>query len=172
MVTPKYSAEESLQRIKLMMEYDLSKTNTENESIIQEQSMDILKYFKTAVESILNKPEQVDKINFGTSIVDAAKAAKTIEKAISGVGTTTEAIDYVINNAFKDLASSIAIIKKYPEVAGESLYEALEGEWFADETKENLIKKVGSQLMTWCQTNPKVTICIPKSEEELKYGKY
>jgi len=38
MVQPKYSPEESLKRIKLMMEYDSSKTLTENEKVISEQT--------------------------------------------------------------------------------------------------------------------------------------
>ena len=38
MVQPKYSPEEALQRIKLMMEYDSSKTLTENKKVIKEQS--------------------------------------------------------------------------------------------------------------------------------------
>jgi hypothetical protein len=37
MVQPKYSPEEALKRIKLMMEYDSSKTLTENEKVISEQ---------------------------------------------------------------------------------------------------------------------------------------
>ena len=38
MVQPKYSPEEALQRIKLMMEYDLSKTSTENKKVVLEQT--------------------------------------------------------------------------------------------------------------------------------------
>jgi hypothetical protein len=38
MVQPKYSPEEALQRIKLMMEYDMSKTSDENKKVISEQS--------------------------------------------------------------------------------------------------------------------------------------
>ena len=41
MVQPKYSPEEALQRIKLMMEYDLSKTSTENKKVISEQATDL-----------------------------------------------------------------------------------------------------------------------------------
>jgi hypothetical protein len=37
MVQPKYSPEEALQRIKLMMEYDSSKTLDENKEMISEQ---------------------------------------------------------------------------------------------------------------------------------------
>jgi hypothetical protein len=39
MVQPKYSPEEALQRIKLMMEYDLSKTSTENKKVVSEQTV-------------------------------------------------------------------------------------------------------------------------------------
>jgi hypothetical protein len=38
MVQPKYSPEEALQRVKLMMNYDLSKTSVENTKIIKEQT--------------------------------------------------------------------------------------------------------------------------------------
>jgi hypothetical protein len=41
MVQPKYSPEEALQRIKLMMEYDLSKTSTENRKVVLEQTTDL-----------------------------------------------------------------------------------------------------------------------------------
>ena len=39
MVQSKYSPEEALQRIKLMMEYDLSKTSTENKKVVSEQTV-------------------------------------------------------------------------------------------------------------------------------------
>jgi len=39
MVQSKYSPEEALQRIKLMMEYDLSKTSTENKKVVSEQTL-------------------------------------------------------------------------------------------------------------------------------------
>lgn len=38
MVQPKYSPEEALQRVKLMMNYDLSKTSVENTKIVSEQN--------------------------------------------------------------------------------------------------------------------------------------
>lgn len=36
MVQPKYSPEESLERVKLMMKYDSSKTSTENKKMVKE----------------------------------------------------------------------------------------------------------------------------------------
>jgi len=38
MIHPKYSPEEALQRMKLMMEYDSSKTLSENEKLLKEDS--------------------------------------------------------------------------------------------------------------------------------------
>ena len=39
MVQPKYSPEEALERVKLMMKYDLSKTSTENKKVVSEQTV-------------------------------------------------------------------------------------------------------------------------------------
>ena len=39
MVQPKYSPEESLERVKLMMKYDLSKTSKENKKVVSEQTV-------------------------------------------------------------------------------------------------------------------------------------
>jgi hypothetical protein len=39
MVQPKYSPEESLERVKLMMKYDLSKTSIENKKVVSEQTL-------------------------------------------------------------------------------------------------------------------------------------
>lgn len=38
MVQPKYNPQEALERVKLMMNYDLSKTSTENKKVIEEQT--------------------------------------------------------------------------------------------------------------------------------------
>lgn len=37
MVQSKYSPEEALERVKLMMKYDLKKTSTENKKVVSEQ---------------------------------------------------------------------------------------------------------------------------------------
>jgi len=38
MVQPKYNPQEALERVKLMMNYDLSKTSVENKKVIEEQT--------------------------------------------------------------------------------------------------------------------------------------
>jgi hypothetical protein len=161
---------EILSRIKLLMEYDMGKTLTENENVIQEQ--DVNEYFTTVAKSVMNNPNQVSKINFGNPTVDVEKACMTIKDAIEGMGTDKKGINYVLDNAFKDIANTIAIIKKYPSIAGESLFDALEGEWFISSTKNKVITKVAQQLGQWCQSNPTQKICKPRSKDELKYGTY
>jgi len=43
MVQPQYSPEEALERVKLMMSYDMSKTLNENKDIIFEENINIFK---------------------------------------------------------------------------------------------------------------------------------
>lgn len=53
MVQPKYNPQEALERVKLMMNYDLSKTSTENKKVIEEQAEEkgrfscIINYYKS-----------------------------------------------------------------------------------------------------------------------------
>lgn len=62
MVQPKYNPEEALNRVKLMMNYDLSKTSVENIKIIQEQvtkPTDV----KRGKERLLKQPLKDDSVN-------------------------------------------------------------------------------------------------------------
>lgn len=52
MVQPKYSPEEALQRVKLMMNYDLSKTSVENTKIVSEQNNPTQGYVNSNKQSI------------------------------------------------------------------------------------------------------------------------
>jgi hypothetical protein len=170
MVQDKYTAIEALEKIKLHMKYDTSKTLNENTELLKE---DDSQYWATVATSIMDKPDQIKSISFGNPTVDVNQACTTIKKAVTGVGTDKDAINYIADNAFKDIANSIAIIKKYPEISGgESLYDALNNEWFAGGAKKNMIGKVASQIMQWCVSHQKLSICKPKTAEELKYGKY
>jgi hypothetical protein len=170
MVQPQYSPQESLERVKLMMKYDSSKTLNENKEIIFEQSIDKSKYFRTAAKSIMKYPSQINGLKFGKPTVDVNTAVTSIKKAVSGVGTDFHGLDYVLQNGFSSINNSMGIIKAY-ESTGESLFDALNSEWFAGGTTGKIIDKVATQLTVWCNSNPKVYICIPKSEDELKYGK-
>ena len=93
------------------------------------------------------------------------------------IGTSTQPLSYVINNAFKTLADSISIIKNYQssEREDETLWDALNGEWFDNGSMEKLVSKVGGQLKTWCESDvkhKKNAICQVLTDDELKYGKY
>ena len=60
MVQPKYSPEEALERVKLMMKYNLSKTLTENKTLVLEQTTDLtiddIKNGKSVVKSGMKSP--------------------------------------------------------------------------------------------------------------------
>ena len=171
MVQPQYSAQESLERVKLMMKYDSSKTLNENKEIIFEQVVNSSEYFRTVVKSIMNTPTQIGSLKFGKPTINVTTAVNSIKKAVDGIGTDTHGLDYVLQNGFSSINNSMGIIKEYPS-AGESLFDALNNEWFAGGTKDKIVTKVATQLTEWCKSNPKVNICIPKSEDELKYGKF
>lgn len=170
MVQDKYTAIEALEKIKLHMKYNTSKTLNENAELLKE---DDTQYWATVATSIMDKPEQLKNMNFGNPTVNVDQACNAIKKAVTGTGTDKTAITYVVDNAFKDISNSIAIIKKYPEISGgESLYDALNNEWFAGDAKKSMIVKVSTQIMEWCVSHQKLSICKPKTAEELKYGKY
>jgi hypothetical protein len=169
MVTTKYTAEEALNEIRLRMVYDSSKTLNENKELVVEQNN--LDYFDTAAKSLLNNPAQVQNLNFGTSTVNVKQACSALKDAISGLGTDRHGINYVIEKGFDNIANSMAIVKMYPSFAGESLYDALGGEWFDGGTMSKIVDKLKSQLMSWCSKNPNISLCKVKTADELKYGK-
>jgi hypothetical protein len=88
MVQPKYSPEEALQRIKLMMEYDSSKTLNENKKVIFEQEECSNPITDDEMEEIVD--EMWDKIqSLQTAIVrvfyDKKESAKNIYNTISSL---------------------------------------------------------------------------------------
>ena len=171
MVQPQYSPEEALQRVKLMMNYDSSKTLNENKNIIFEQVTNADEYFKSIVKGYMAYPEKIT-INYGTPTIDPKKNAEAFQKAISGIGRDISGLEYVINKTFNKLPDSIAVIKSYKDVTGESLYDAIDGEWFSGNIMKTIVGKISSQLKTWCSVpvNSKQEICKVKSKEEIKYG--
>jgi hypothetical protein len=170
MKQPKYSPQEALERVKLMMKYDMGKTLNENRELLSEQ-VNNPEYFNTVTKSIMKNPSQVKNINFGNPTVNVKNAVTQINKAVSGIGTDFKGITFVLDNGFKDIANSMAIIKSYPEIGGESLFDALNGELFGGFKMNDVIKKVSEQIETWCQGKTNISICKIKTSDELKYGK-
>jgi Zn-finger nucleic acid-binding protein len=179
MITKKYTPEEALNEIRLRMVYDSSKTLNENLETVG--AVDVNKnpnYYKRRVEELMQVPDnEWWNVKFGTPTVNAKMASNTIYKAIAGAGTTPGALFHIIDTAMKTLADSVAIIKSYqsPDRENETLWEALEGEWFDGGSMEKLINKVAGQLKTWCVSDvkhKKVPICEVLTDNELNYGKY
>jgi hypothetical protein len=175
MVQPQYSPQESLERVKLMMKYDISKTLNENKDIIFEQSD--FDYFSEVVKSYMKYPESIPNINFGSVTIEPTLRVQEFAKAISpkktlGLGRDTKGIDYNINETLTTLPNSFSFFKKYFEINGESLYDAIDGEWFSGKIMNNVVSKVSSQLKKWCegQNNKKNNVCVVKTKERLKYG--
>ena len=74
MVQPKYSPEEALERVKLMMKYDLSKTSVENKKVVSEQTQ-------------TNTPDPLSCIKnyFRTKTYFYYKGAKFNRNSITGI---------------------------------------------------------------------------------------
>jgi hypothetical protein len=172
MVNKQYTAGEALNEIRLRMIYDSSKTLNENKRIVNEQNTDNLLYFETAAKSIMKNPKQITNINFGNPDINSKNAATAIKTSVDkNFGTDFKGLKYAIEKGFTKINNSMSIIKNYPSIGGESLYDALDGEWFAGSEMDDLVDVVANQLMEWCRTKQNIGICVPKSEDELKYGK-
>lgn len=74
MVQPKYSPEEALERVKLMMKYDLSKTSVENKKVVSEQA-----------QSSTPDPLSCVKNYFRTKTFFYFKGAKFNRNSITGI---------------------------------------------------------------------------------------
>jgi hypothetical protein len=111
-------------------------------------------------------------INYGTPSINPTKNAEAFQKAIDGLGRDISGLDYIIGKTFNKLSDSISVIKTYPEVTGENLYDAINGEWFSGDLMKTIVGKISSQLKSWCTVpaNSKQEICRVKSKEEMKYG--
>jgi hypothetical protein len=166
MVHDNYSPEESLDRIKLLMKYDSSKTLNENKIILEQNDSE---YFKEIAKQFMEYPQSIT-INAGSPTINTKAAASAFLKSIKGMGRRDT--DYVIGKAFPTFADSIALLKLYPSVGGETIYSAIKGEWFSGGMMNKVVGLISSQLSSWCSTgkNSKNKICTPKSKEEMKYG--
>jgi hypothetical protein len=168
MVHDKYNSEESIDRIKLMMNYDSSKTLNENRILIQEQDVDT-EYFNEIAKQFMKYPNNIS-INPGTPTIDVPKSCVAFYKTISGVGRRDT--DYVTSKIFTSLPNSIGILKAYPTIGKETIYDAIKGEWFSGGFMDKVVNTISGQIKDWCSTgnNKKNKICTVKTKEELKYG--
>ena len=171
MVNRQYTAGEALNQMRLRMVYDSSKTLNENRELVSEQANSNLEYFETAAKSLMNDPSQIKSINFGNPTANVKNAVTAIKNSVSGMGTDFHGLDYILQKGFNNISNSMAIIKSYPETGGESLFDALDGEWFAGGTMDKIVNQVANQLMNWCNGKTNIGICTPKTKDELKYGK-
>jgi hypothetical protein len=150
MVQPKHNPQEALERMKLMMKYDSSKTLTENVEVIKENKKPINEGLVMGIPAIaaawawwnygskFNDPAQKVKGAFqGCSTllkqsqpstdVDFTGAADKIYKAIEGMGTDEDAV----KDAFKMMKTPADICKLEEEYRNKyrDLYTDLDGDF-------------------------------------------
>ena len=161
-----YTPEESLDRIKLMMNYDSSKTLNENRLLLEQ---DDTEYFNEIAKQFMKYPDKIS-INVGNPTIDVNKSAEAFYKTIQGAGRRDT--DYVISKVFTSLPNTIGVLKTYPTIGKENIYDAIKGEWFSGGFMDTVVEIISSQIKQWCsvESNKKNNICVVKSKEQLKYG--
>jgi len=166
MVHDKYNPEESIERIKLMMNYDMSKTLNENRLLLEQ---DDTEYFNEIAKQFMKYPDKIS-IKSGNPTIDVNKSAIAFYKTIAGAGRRDT--DYVISKIFTSLPNSIGVLKVYPTIGKETIYDAIKGEWFSGGLMDKVVDTISTQIKEWCSTgnNKKNEICVVKSKEQLKYG--
>jgi hypothetical protein len=103
MVQPKYSPEESLQRVKLMMNYDLSKTSVENKAMVSEQTNISAGYYDPNKQSELKRKDSILGDILDNQRIDKSVCRKNINDFYSA---------YEQRNSFKANPSAIEKAKK------------------------------------------------------------
>jgi hypothetical protein len=166
MIHDKYTTKEVLEKIKLHMKYDSSKTLNENTELLKEESWD---YWKEIAKQFMKYPNNIS-INPGTPTIDVPKSCVAFYKTISGLGRRDT--NYVTSKIFTSLPNSIGVLKAYPTIGKETIYDAIEGEWFSGGLMNSIVTTISGQIKDWCSTgnNSKNKICTEKSKEEMKYG--
>jgi hypothetical protein len=180
MSSSEYTPSEILEKIKLHMKYDVSKTLNENTQLLKEDTWD---YWKEITKKIMKKPNQevASKIKGKTTLDDekVKQVCKNIKDIVSPSETfginfdksqEKEDLLYNIGKSFTTLGDAILIFKKYPSIGGESLYDALDEEWSMSDVLDGIIDNVSNQIKLWCSSNPKVGFCKEKTEQEFKFN--
>lgn len=152
MVQPKYTPQEALERVKLMMRYDMSKTLTENvdskNSILKEQvSASEAASISNKVHKILSGDVETEDLDELSSLLTSAVFGKTSQDgncllvkimqyySKSGVLGTPGGGLFGSGDMLKDITNSTEI-----------------GEPEFDDVKQELIKKINDELSKFCKT--------------------
>jgi hypothetical protein len=145
----------------------LSEQNTQSKPDFS--SPEAKKYFEMRLKQYMEYPENIPNIG-GSINPNITTGVKSFAETIKGAGRDTEGLSHIISKMFITLPNSFEFFKKYKEINGETLYEALKGEWFSGGVIDNIVSRTSNSFRDWCVANPKHNICQIKSENELKYG--
>jgi hypothetical protein len=174
MYQDKYTPEEALEKIKLHMKYDVSKTLNENSQILKE---DTWNYWNEIAKSFMDDPNQksLSQIKVGNPTIDVKVASTNIKNIIDGVNFNKSKekndLKYVLDKSFTSLDNIIGLIKTYPSIGGESIYDALNGEFFIKDIVNSNIEIFATKLKEWCtaHNSSNINFCKEKTEQELKF---
>jgi hypothetical protein len=164
MVQPNYSSEEALQRIKLMMEYDSSKTLNENKKVISEQKGQIDEIVPAALIPLI--PAATTWAGVGTAV------APWVAPAVAGAGLLYWLYDSV-NNGMPTAAkvqsffNSCSSQKLKPTTADSAIVSAAESINAAIEglgTNEDAIKAAISSMKNVAD------LCALKQKYDSRFG--
>lgn len=176
MVQPKYSPEEALQRVKLMMKYDSSKTLNENKKVITEQvgpneTASIASDIKTELLGDVKTIDLEDVHN----ILKTRVFGKTYE---DGGCLLNKVMAYFAKPSSKKSDMFTTLMAFTPEIWGigkSNLIDAINNseeysEPQFEDVKRKLINDIQSESNGFCKTGKPVTPGIVKNNNNVKTG--
>jgi hypothetical protein len=149
MVQPKYNPQEALERVKLMMKYDLSKTSTENKKVIEEQAQPNSDPFACVKNYALLK---------GLEIKTSTSAANYIW--VTFVDTSGNETNWFFDNKNGNNEWSEMVNGKFKQLSDKTGY----GKWECDGNKNFKITKNDGSIYKSSDPNAKRTV-EPKPEK-------
>jgi hypothetical protein len=158
MVQPKYSPEEALHRVKLMMGYDLNKTLTENVDSIstlneQETAGNTANIVRDIVGYLVGDVQSSDLTNI-QNIMDDKIIGKTFKDGTCLMKKVIEYFGRGGNNRFSNYFTTLAMVHG----TGIDLIKSIQateegGESEFEDIKKDLIDSINKELNGFCKTN-------------------
>lgn len=163
MVQPQYSPEEALNKIKLMMGYDMSKTLNENKSVIFEQSQLGPKEASIIANKIYKQfmgDVQSSDLQDVQDILTDEVFGKSYEDGTCLLNKVTSYIKLIKTGKFVDYITTLAPITG-DDIKNKTLMQLInmsteENEPEFNDIKTKLIKSINGEINGFCKTN-KVT---------------
>jgi hypothetical protein len=173
MVQPKYRPEEALQRIKLMMGYDSSKTLNENKEIIFEQSSfgDASKIAKKLVNALVGDVQTSDLSDVETILTD-----EVFGKSLQDGTCLLKKVNEYFNTAKGNPLTTLGLFVpgdwgKHGNIQDKIKNSKEEGEPEFEDVKKELLKLIDNEEKGFCKTKTTNTTDTSNPEVETRQEK-